>query len=300
MSATTKTRHALHFINLSHPTDAKSTDRRQQARSFAARSAHARRRALRMLEHQAQMERDPCPVLYEEDEAQRDGRFLEAQSSNIDSGIFPPIAIRSAVKVPQEDALYVPSPLGPLSADRRDPFASLACPLRPLEQFLLDHYVTSVIPYLNAHCKTSAVFIHDGRRVLLSWTRIAIENPDLIRGLLLQACRHMCAVEHQQEKYSQLAIRYKLACIRALSAAIASEPVRPDGSALSLALALAFDEGWVGNNTTFRYHVNGAMKIAELHRSRQIMNLVLEELLERFIEDITPGSPFLESHASRG
>ncbi len=106
----------IRFINVAEPSARFGQNEKRherQARSHAAREGHARTRRLRMLNHLASTE--------------------SAVPSLLPQGEAPPEADN------EMHALILSSPVGLLSADRSDPFSTLAMSLRPFEYFLLDH-----------------------------------------------------------------------------------------------------------------------------------------------------------------
>ena len=59
------------------------------------------------------------------------------------------------------------------------------------------------------------------------WTKLAVTKDHSLGGLLLIACRHLAGNDQQQpeqqQKYAELAVNYKLFCIRVLNETISAE-----------------------------------------------------------------------------
>jgi hypothetical protein len=106
----------IQFIVVSDPANANSIVSLQKARSHAARIAHARTRLARTVEYNShKLPQAEIPI--------------RGQDRNGDS--------REPVTRLQLRSSH--SPLGGMSAGRRDPFDSFAANLNPTERFLLDH-----------------------------------------------------------------------------------------------------------------------------------------------------------------
>lgn len=113
----------IQFINTVVPGAALSANEQRRAHSHAARTAHAKARRLCTLKYQAEKARQIAG---------------EARG-----GTGQRIALRGGVKLTpnavEEEQSALPSPLGLLASDRRDPFDSFVRPFHPTEYFLLDH-----------------------------------------------------------------------------------------------------------------------------------------------------------------
>jgi hypothetical protein len=91
---------------------------KQEVRSAAARSAHARARRARMLEYQAA------------DKSKK----VEPQDANRE---LSPLSNSYNLQMSHRASIVLASPV--LGYERRDPFGSLAIQCSPFEQYLLDH-----------------------------------------------------------------------------------------------------------------------------------------------------------------
>jgi hypothetical protein len=113
----------IQFIVVSDPANANSIGSLQKARSHAARIAHARTRIART-------------AVYNSRKSHKAETPVHGQDRHGDA--------RESVTRLQLRPLH--SPLGRMSADRRDPFDSFAANLSPTECFLLDHCKLSSTP----------------------------------------------------------------------------------------------------------------------------------------------------------
>lgn len=111
------------FVDFSPSIDGSTTNTRHRIYSHVARDRHARARHLRTAAYQRAKEQTRS--------SQSD---IELEDDYVDSSA----RTSKKVKVGAELAT-LPSPVGMLASDRRDPFESMSSPLRPAEHFLLDH-----------------------------------------------------------------------------------------------------------------------------------------------------------------
>ncbi|KAM7213985.1 hypothetical protein V8F06_010619 [Rhypophila decipiens] len=177
-----------------------------------------------------------------------------------------------------------------------DPFASFARHFTAQEHLLFDHYLAYIVPHMKRQCrylKSRGVAFADN--MTSDWVRLALNDAQCLNALFLNAARHL-SVNHQQapqqQSFSDLAIRYKLMSVRAVSDAI-NKPAPPPDSApwfhdvvfLEI-LSLAFDELLLGNPTMTRSHVQGAMKMVELNGGWNTLGLdgFMEIILLRYAE----------------
>jgi hypothetical protein len=122
-------RNKIEFVLSSSPGSLETVSAEVQRRvhSHAARAAHAKARRQRLIEYQ---KLKATGVL-------EDGHQALAKDG-VETGI-----------------LVLPSPVGPLVSERRDPFASFARRLNPTEEFLVDY------------CKSSFLTFRKGRHIIL-------------------------------------------------------------------------------------------------------------------------------------
>ena len=112
----------IQFINF-NPVEPSSTESQQRVHSHAASVAHARKRRLRVIEHQAsksieQSKDDHRAIQGDQDESHRK---LTAQNAV------------------EEEQSVIPNLVNQLVSYRKDPFMSFATPFRPIEHFLFNH-----------------------------------------------------------------------------------------------------------------------------------------------------------------
>ncbi|KAK0719205.1 hypothetical protein B0H67DRAFT_485231 [Lasiosphaeris hirsuta] len=213
----------LRFVHISNPTRPRGEEKRL-IRSHASREAYAKIRRIRVANHLGLSNTTTNPNHNEHATALPSPATAESGSA---VAINPPKL---------------------LCAGQVDPFGAFAAPLRPIESFLLDHYVRVVIPASTDTCQSfresgwGAFFKH---RMTVDWVPLALADPGLLSGVLLGACRHLAVVERDDARrhvFKTMAIQYKLACLRNLMAALAVEPLALGDSALAKVIALGIDE----------------------------------------------------------
>ena len=97
---------------------------------------------------------------------------------------------------------------------------------------------------MNIHCNK----FHERRFVDLmtrEWVRLTLTNVGSLSGVFLSACRHLLETqqEYQQQYFTQLAIQYKLSCVRALREAMLCETSSLiSDSSVAINIMLAYDE----------------------------------------------------------
>ncbi|KAK0708694.1 hypothetical protein B0H67DRAFT_590941 [Lasiosphaeris hirsuta] len=217
---------AIRFIN---PDEGGTQNAATIVHSHAARTAHARRRRARVVAYQASR-----------GVGQPQGDPLQIPNGAID-GVTAMSPYGSHHASPEV-----------IGSGRSDPFASFARPFSPLETFLLDHYIAHIVPRMKSQCRglraRGQVYAD---AMTADWVRLALTNPECLNSLFLNAARHASVShqqEQQQERFAELAVRYKLLSVRAVSRAIASSDGEArgfDDAVFAEILALAFDE--VGN-----------------------------------------------------
>jgi len=76
------------------------------------------------------------------------------------------------------------------------------------------------------------------------WVRLTVTDIGSLSGVFLAACRHLLANhEQQQQYYKQLAIHYKVLCVRTLREAISLETSSLiSDSTVAINILLAYDE----------------------------------------------------------
>ncbi|KAK5652993.1 hypothetical protein OQA88_9279 [Cercophora sp. LCS_1] len=137
------------------------------------------------------------------------------------------------------------------------------------------------------------------------WVRLALNDPDGLNSLFLNAARHL-SVSHpqqqQQERYAELAVRYKVLCVRAVSQAIGSSGTGVGSfsdTVFAETLALAFDELLLGDQVMIKRHVQGAVHMVESNGGWHTLGLngFLEILLLRgSVVLVTGATGFVAGH----
>ncbi|KAI2705214.1 transcriptional regulator family: Fungal Specific TF [Penicillium roqueforti] len=239
-----RTRSEIQFIHSSKPgvPEVASAEMRRRVHSHAARSAHAKKRRQRVIEYHA----------------------IKTISGSEDESLpFSTAAAEIAISV-------ITSPLGFLGSHRRDPFASFARSLNSNEDFLLDYYMANVVP-----CSTSqrSQISHPEsctQHLNKHFVQLAATNASSLNGLFLVSCRHLSQyLPHNGPYFVQLALQYKIACVRSLREAISSSEIHSpiSDSTLALPLFLAHDEILVGDGPSTKIHVQGAIQMARHNRA---------------------------------
>lgn len=225
---------------------------RSLVHSHAARIAHARTRRARTREYQA-ARAAACQGQARAEQAPHPDPLQQGQGENVAGEAL---------------ALYQPA-LG--GSGRSDPFTSFARPLTPQENFLLDHCelrnlyngtlaladtcgfladIAFIIPRIKNNCRgTKARGQVYADTMTREWVQLGLSDPDALNSMFLNAARHL-AVSHpqlqQQERYAELAVRYKVSCVRAVSQAIQNASGTNtrafSDTVFAETLALAFDE----------------------------------------------------------
>ncbi|CEN60822.1 hypothetical protein ASPCAL03255 [Aspergillus calidoustus] len=229
--------HELQFILSTPSAPGQKDPQKKVARSHAARSAHAKARRLRTLEHQAQKNRQD-PSLF---------------SAWTGCGLITP-----------------------LSASRRDSFASFALPLKPIEERLFDHYVTVVVPLM----RCNAFDEHFTERMMHGWVPLAVAEQSLLYIIFLASCRTLAnqyTDRPEQKLFNRLAFQYKLVILRSLRESITTEAPRFSDTTVSKALMLAYDE-------MLKQHVQGAVQMVNLNGGPQTLGL--DGLMARLLSNL--------------
>ncbi|KAF6829571.1 hypothetical protein CPLU01_07857 [Colletotrichum plurivorum] len=204
-----------------------STETRRRLHSHAARATHAKTRQQRMTQHQATAD------------GQEEGHIPEK----------PAVEIQVAV---------LPTPTGTLGSGRRDPFASFARRLSPMEDFLLDYYMHNVVPCSKIETTQTT------RRLNEEFVQLVATTATALNGLFLVTCRHLSlSLPQRGSHFTQLALQYKVVCARRLMEAISSLEMRSSicDSVITIAVFLAQDEILVGDIASTQRHLQGAIQM---------------------------------------
>ncbi|KAJ5267495.1 hypothetical protein N7478_010303 [Penicillium angulare] len=226
--------HKIQFINIAHPEQNASANKRERkaAYSHASRAAHARVRRLRTKQYQAAKHRySAAPE--------------EGEQNNNQYCLLPDAKVSESAKLTaQPRSLFGHPPAG-----RRDPFASLAViPFQSVDYLLLDHYVTTVVPYLKTHCKKLQARSSLVDAMIMDWVQLALTEKGFLSSILLTSSRHLSyCYRHnsfKQHIFSQLAIRHKLTCVQTISGRIANVGDKSpfSDSIVAQVMVLALDE----------------------------------------------------------
>ncbi|KAK5653498.1 hypothetical protein OQA88_8757 [Cercophora sp. LCS_1] len=230
------------FVNIENPTKVTRQVRRQ-VRSHVARETYGRARRARMAEHQKESEN-----------ADKHSKEAEAKTTAED---------------PVQDTI-VTNPVTLLSANRTDPFDAFATSLKRIEHLLLDHFVKVVIPERTKVCaglKTPWDVTYYRGHMTTKWVPFALGDSSLLPAIFLAACRDLSLAyvyEPLKQMFRDLATKYKVACIAALTAVLGEGVSALDDSAVAKAIALTNDELALGDRKLAKNHLLGALKIVNL------------------------------------
>lgn len=118
----------IQFINAAQQGNAVSAEDQRRANSHAARIAHAKARRLRTIEYQAS----------KASQAPKGAQTAQDRRIISTSGGQPILGNTADI-----DHSTLPSPVGLLASDRRDPFDSFGRSFKQVEHFLLDYCMFS-------------------------------------------------------------------------------------------------------------------------------------------------------------
>ncbi|KAH0525927.1 hypothetical protein TsFJ059_009325 [Trichoderma semiorbis] len=221
----------LEFINTAHPHDATSSTAISSIRSHAARNIHASHRA----------------------SASHSKGSGKGRRTQMDTNEASPLSIYWPVH------LMVPVYSGLLHCFAR--------PMTKFEHFLLDYYAASVIPDAHLWCHhgdEEPLFIEGVR---LYWLPFVVTDSGLLAGIFLSSCRNLALCEHQphaNHEYSQLAMMYKLECIRSVNEAIAAEGPTITETTIAKTLLLCADEFMCDDLNASALHFEGMNNMIKL------------------------------------
>ncbi|KAF2650307.1 hypothetical protein K491DRAFT_667425 [Lophiostoma macrostomum CBS 122681] len=241
----------IQFVQYFDPHNATMKKRQQRVvHSNAARAAHAEARRRRTVKYQAAKARERSQQL-----------------------VSPP------------EGVVVPSPLqisSLLPAGRTDPFASCVRPFTPVEHFLLDHFITAVVPLLRCH--ELASFYTE--RMTTAWVPLALTNTGLLDSVLLMACRHLSAqyLQHQRRRFDELSMQYKLHCLRSLREEIAVN-ISFDDATVAKTLMLVYDELTISDTVMAKGHLDGAIRMVDLNGGPQTLGM--DGFINRIISNLS-------------
>ncbi|KAH8806074.1 hypothetical protein F5884DRAFT_801566 [Xylogone sp. PMI_703] len=260
----------VEFINIAHPAQAGSSATLQRAYSHAARVSHARRKRQRIQSQSKELE---------------DCRHTLRTSFDAHQG-------HQCLTRGHSPCLELSPPVSLLGASRIDPFTSYIVQLGPTEHFLFDHYVRVVIPHLNSPCNKlhdTAAFV---KRMSKEWFQLALVDNTVFNWIFLASTRHLAIFfKSQQDVYIQKAIKYKLACLKALREAVQEETSSAaciSSATIWKAVMLATDEIVTGDLVTTKHHVRGAAEMVERNGGPQTLRMkyVLWHLLFNHVDDV--------------
>ncbi|KAF4968000.1 hypothetical protein FSARC_4561 [Fusarium sarcochroum] len=181
----------------------------------------------------------------------------------------------------------VPGPITQGFANGKDPFASLARPLSPVEYFLLDHYIQVIVPYSIGHC---GLFDHGGdyrEQMLREWVGLAVADDTFMTvAILLSTCRYILKSRPDDQAYRRMALWYKHICLQSMRLEIESKPPFVSAITVAKALALMIDEVNYGENGIAQKHLEGVLAMVQFSGGPKSLGLtgLLEKMCDRFMQ----------------
>ncbi|VUC30948.1 unnamed protein product [Clonostachys rosea] len=282
----------LQFIPSSHPGTASSRESQRRANAHAARVAHGRVRRFRMVEYQAS-EKTKQP---RERTASAGSRPKRSRPKRSDEAA----AIASPLPIAETGDLILANPISALASTRTESFAFFARPFNPIESYLLDYYLQVVIPYQSVFC--NRLWDKEEYRELMrgDWMRLVLARGYSLDALLLISCRHLAANNSLEpnghQRYMELAVKYKLSCVKSLNETISDEVVNIISDAtVATVVMLACDEFWIKEPSTAKRHLDGALQMVNHNGGPQTLGLngFLEHVLYKFWGDVQHGNQAL-------
>ncbi|KAH8676227.1 hypothetical protein BX600DRAFT_508401 [Xylariales sp. PMI_506] len=250
----------IQFLGVSVPgraADPKST--RSVARSHAARVTHARARRERMREYAG----------------------ADQQRLRLD-GDKPLSTDRSCSTDKRQTRRDLSSPLEFVVSAHLDPFNSFARHISAPEQRLFDHFVPLEARHSHHFMDPQAYRSH----MATQWVPSAIADAGMLDGVLLFACRSLHILT-RDPAYYQLALGYKMVCLRALGEAVSR--VRAAGTVrdttIASALQMASDELSSGDVAACKNHMEAVVAMVKMSGglSRIVgMNGFLRQMFKAF------------------
>lgn len=100
--------------------------------------------------------------------------------------------------------------------------------------------LNEVVPQLQAEC-IMIRFVDDQPNFIRDWTLHSSMDVDLLRGVLLTACRHR-AMSDSRDEYQRFATEYKLQHLRVIRKSISDGSLASRRTAVTRAIMLVVDE----------------------------------------------------------
>ncbi|KAF5636103.1 Aflatoxin B1 aldehyde reductase member 3 [Fusarium sp. NRRL 52700] len=223
----------MQFITVTNPGQRGSAKTTRKAHSHAARVAHARTRTQRVVDYQDQKRRQ------------------EAESHD------EPNSLTAERRLPQNIDLQKLTSV---------PF-TLPGDFQPTN---IVYFIKSLSNF--EHSIFSQYIAEKAAEIRGNWIFFVSNDPVLLRGCLLAACRYLAQVELRDD-YTLLAIQYKQYYLQSLRKALSSRGLSSRRNAVAMTTVLALDEITCGDHLIAAKHVLGAMKMIEEAGGLDILGL---------------------------
>ncbi|CAH0054536.1 unnamed protein product [Clonostachys solani] len=280
------------FIPSSHPGTAPSRESQRRANAHAARVAHGRVRRFRVIEYQAsENSRRPNEKTASSGSRPKSSRPKRSNGA---------AAIASPLPIAEAGDFVLANPVTTLASARKESFAYFARSFNQIESYLIDYYVQVVVPYQSIFC--NRLWDKAEYRELMrgDWMKLVLARGYSLDALLLIACRHLAANKSLDpdghQRYMELAVKYKLSCVKGLNETISDEVVSIISDAtVATVVMLACDEFWIKEPSTARRHLDGALQMVNHNGGPQTLGLngFLEHVLYKFWGDVQHGNQVL-------
>ncbi|KAH7184813.1 uncharacterized protein B0J16DRAFT_414254 [Fusarium flagelliforme] len=230
----------MDFIVVTNPSQRASAKTNRRVHAHAARVAHARTRRRHMAE------------------------YNQAETNIQQRDTNDPIRNKSGtITIPAESQSPLPPIPRTVAGDLQpDGISRFRQNLSPLEHFIFDHYIQTVLPAQISYCPIVMGLKEKVIDIRSHWMFFISSDPIILRGFLLAACRHLSLVE-LQDQYAPMAIKYKLSYLQGLQRCMFVDKPTSRREAVSMTTVLAFDEVICGNHALAAKHVLGAVNIIE-------------------------------------
>ncbi|KAF3762800.1 hypothetical protein M406DRAFT_72789 [Cryphonectria parasitica EP155] len=302
----------LKFFMYSDPAEAKTADNKKLVRSHVARTSHAKSRRSR--EAGEGSSKDPQSSGYFQpehlayyDDVGGDGQIESSLYSASSSSVTYQRPTGSAT---QGYSSYSSS----FSYSAQVPQSSaFTGQLSSWEQYLLDHYITILIPSRHNPCDHPRHSIDVAlyrRSMTTHWVNFCLTDLGLLQGIFLASCRNLVKSQrrsgnHQEaDMYEQRALQYKGECLRSMREAMpeAGQPVTDN--VIGMTLFFAFNEYMAGDYNEARKHMSACEYMVDMKGGYHTLGLegFLSQLIQWFKQELAQagGSSSSSSSSSRG
>ncbi|KAH8812526.1 hypothetical protein F5884DRAFT_898791 [Xylogone sp. PMI_703] len=272
---------SFEFVNLSGPRIEKGTQRKVRSHVTSRNHAVNREVQRRFTRHATKLQ----PLRMRGESVEGGSMSLNLAAPVVNPQTFPTVA-----------SSLLPSPVTPLSASSPDPFDCFATAWTPIERYLIEHYVTYLLPRFNIFRSdepSHSTFSHD---MIHKWLPSALTDIGATNSVFLLAARSL-AVLFQSTRFRQMALVYRLKCIQCVNGALSSEASKISDVTIISVLGLSSDEFHSGSIEASRNHTKAIRDMVRLRGG--LKNLGLDGLLAHLVKwNLTTATTYTERHRS--